>query len=208
MKQLLLSISAVLLHMSIMAQSPKVVLISGAKYGIGKSTALIFAQNGYTVYATDKDTTDMQEHKQAGCKVLLMDITNEQHIADAMKQIIAVSKTIDVLVNNAGYGQNGVVEELPMAAIRKQFEVNVFGHIRVTQEVLPLMREKRDGRIIMVGSLAGEFTMPGSSAYHASKHALESFTDALRAEVNQFNIKVSLIKPILLQLPKVFTQKQ
>jgi short-subunit dehydrogenase len=177
------------------AQTKKVVLITGAANGIGKATALAFAQKGYITYATDKDTTQMQELEAAGCKIKHIDVTIDSLMMSAIKDIENETGGIDILVNNAGYGQNGVIEELPIDAIRRQFEVNVFGLLRMTQLVLPKMRERQSGRIINIGSVGGEFTTPGASAYHASKWALESFNDGLRGELRQFGIEVVLIKP-------------
>jgi short-subunit dehydrogenase len=177
------------------AQTKKVVLITGAANGIGKATALAFAQKGYITYATDKDTSQMQDLEAAGCKIKYIDVTIENVMVSAIKDIENETGGIDILVNNAGYGQNGVIEELSLDAIRRQFEVNVFGLLRMTQLVLPKMRERQSGRIINIGSVGGEFTTPGASAYHASKWALESFNDGLRGELRQFGIEVILVKP-------------
>ncbi len=173
----------------------KTVLITGAASGIGKATAMAFVKKGYTTYATDKDTTDMQELEKLGCKIRQIDVTIESSAVDGVKSIENESGRIDILVNNAGYGQNGVIEELSIDKIRKQFEVNVFGLLRMTQLVLPNMRERKSGRIINIGSVGGDFTTPGASAYNSSKWALESFNDGLRGELRQFGIEVVLIKP-------------
>ncbi|MFM9839623.1 MAG: SDR family NAD(P)-dependent oxidoreductase [Cyclobacteriaceae bacterium] len=173
----------------------KTVLITGAASGIGKATAMAFVKKGYTTYATDKDTTNMQELEKLGCKIRQIDVTIESSAVDGVKSIENESGRIDILVNNAGYGQNGVIEELSIDKIRKQFEVNVFGLLRMTQLVLPNMRERKSGRIINIGSVGGDFTTPGASAYHSSKWALESFNDGLRGELRQFGIEVVLIKP-------------
>lgn len=173
----------------------KTVLITGAASGIGKATAIQFVKKGYNTYATDKDTSNMQELAKWGCKIKYVDVTIDSVMVEAVKEIETETGGIDVLVNNAGFGQNGVIEELSIDKIRKQFEVNVFGLIRMTQLVLPKMRERKSGRIINIGSVGGEFTTPGASAYHASKWALESFNDGLRGELRQFGIEVVLIKP-------------
>lgn len=173
----------------------KTVLITGAASGIGKATAIEFVKNGYVTYATDKDTSNMQDLVKMGCKVLYIDITIDSVMANRIKYIETETGGIDILVNNAGYGQNGFIEELSISKIKKQFDVNVFGMLRMSQLVLPKMRERRSGRIINVGSVGGDFTTPGASAYHASKWAVESFTDGLRGELRQFGIDVVLIKP-------------
>jgi short-subunit dehydrogenase len=173
----------------------KTVLITGAASGIGKATAIAFVKKGYKTYATDKDTSKMEELEKLGCKIKYLDVTIDDVMVDAVKAIEQETGGVDILVNNAGYGQNGVLEELSIDKIRRQFEVNVFGLIRITQLVLPKMRERKSGRIINVGSVGGEFTAPGASAYHASKWALESFNDGMRGELRQFGIDVVLVKP-------------
>jgi short-subunit dehydrogenase len=173
----------------------KTVLITGAANGIGKATAMAFVKQGYKTYATDKDTSNMDELEKLGCKIKYIDVTIDSVMVETVKQIENETGGVDILVNNAGFGQNGVIEELSIDKIRKQFEVNVFGLIRITQLVLPKMRERKIGRIINIGSVGGEFTTPGASAYHASKWALESFNDGLRGELRQFGIEVVLVKP-------------
>jgi short-subunit dehydrogenase len=173
----------------------KIVLITGAASGIGKATAMAFVKKGYLTYATDKDTSNMQDLEKLGCKIRKIDVTIEANMVEIVKSIENETGGVDILVNNAGFGQNGVIEELSIEKIRKQFEVNVFGLIRMTQLVLPKMRERKSGRIINIGSVGGEFTTPGASAYHASKWALESFNDGLRGELRQFGIEVVLVKP-------------
>jgi short-subunit dehydrogenase len=173
----------------------KTVLITGAASGIGKATALAFVKQGYKTYATDKDTSNMDELEKLGCRIKYIDVTIDSVMVEAVKQIEQETGGVDILINNAGFGQNGVIEELSIDKIRKQFEVNVFGLIRMTQLVLPKMRERKSGRIINIGSVGGEFTTPGASAYHASKWALESFNDGLRGELRQFGIEVVLVKP-------------
>jgi short-subunit dehydrogenase len=124
-----------------------------------------------------------------------MDVTNEYSIQTAFLAIYSKHPQIDILINNAGYCQNGFVEELTLSQLIYQFEVNVFGLIRVSQMVLPKMRNRKQGHIINIGSAGGDFTSAGAGAYHASKYALESFSDALRQELKSFGVKVSLIKP-------------
>ena len=177
------------------AQMPKIVLITGASSGIGEAAAKFFAANGFTTYVTARKTASLATLLPLGCRPLALDVTDEASMQACIATILAETGTIDVLVNNAGYGQNGVVEELPMDALRKQFETNVFGLLRMCQLVLPTMRANHSGRIINIGSAGGDFTAPGASAYHATKYALEAFTDGLRAEVRAFGVEVSLVKP-------------
>jgi short-subunit dehydrogenase len=173
----------------------KVALITGASSGIGKETAKLFVENGYEVFATARSLDRLQQATALGCKSIVLDVTKEESIQSAFKEIYMQTDKIDVLVNNAGFGQNGFLEELAVEQLRYQFDVNVFGLIRVTQMVLPRMREAGKGTIINIGSVGGTFTTPGSSAYHATKYALESFNDGLRQEVSQFGIDVVLIRP-------------
>lgn len=173
----------------------QVVLITGASNGIGKAAAKMFVAKGFTTYASARNINALSELVKLGCKPLQLDVTEEASMVAAIQKIESETDGVDILVNNAGYGQNGILEELPIDTIRKQFETNVFGLIRMCQLVLPAMRRKKSGRIINIGSVGGEFTTPGASAYHASKFALESFNDGLRGEVSPFGIEVSLIKP-------------
>lgn len=173
----------------------KTVLITGASSGIGKETAKLLSQTGFKVIAVARNTDKMKDLEKLGCSIFSMDITNEDSIQTAFKNIYSKHNQIDILINNAGYSQNGFVEELTLPQLKYQFDVNVFGLIRITQMVLPKMREKGKGHIINIGSVGGDFTSAGAGAYHASKYAVESFNDALRQELNSFGIMVSLIKP-------------
>lgn len=173
----------------------KVVMITGASSGIGKETARLFAQNAYQVIAVARKVEKMKDLEQLGCLIFPMDVTDEGSIQMAFQNIFKAVKKIDILINNAGFSQNGFVEELSAQQLRYQFEVNIFGLIRVSQMVLPKMREAKNGTIINIGSVGGDFTTAGASAYHASKYALESFSDGMRQEFAQFGVKVVLIKP-------------
>jgi short-subunit dehydrogenase len=173
----------------------KTVLITGASSGIGKETAKLFAQNSFKVIATARNLEKMKDLEILGCAIFSMDATNEESIQHAFKKIYSAYHQIDILINNAGYCQNGFVEELTLPQLKYQFDVNVFGLIRTSQMVLPMMREKRQGHIINIGSVGGDFTSAGAGAYHASKYAIESFSDAMRQEVSSFGIHISLIKP-------------
>ncbi|MBN8669245.1 MAG: SDR family NAD(P)-dependent oxidoreductase [Chitinophagales bacterium] len=171
------------------------VLITGASSGIGKETAKLFTKNGFKVIAVARNIEKMKDIEQLGCSIFSMDITNEDSIQTSFKNIYSKHKQIDILINNAGYSQNGFIEELTLSQLKYQFDVNVFGLIRITQMVLPKMRERSKGHIINIGSVGGDFTSPGAGAYHSSKYAVESISDALRQELNCFGINVSLIKP-------------
>jgi NAD(P)-dependent dehydrogenase (short-subunit alcohol dehydrogenase family) len=173
----------------------KTVLITGAASGIGRATAEAFAKRGYTTYATSRRLETLNDLATAGCQILELDVTSEDSMQRTVQTILERHSQIDVLVNNAGYGLNGPIEELEMNQLRHQFETNVFGLVRLTQLVLPGMRRAKSGRIINVGSVGGTLTAPGAGAYHASKWALESITDALRFEVQSFGIDTVLIQP-------------
>jgi NAD(P)-dependent dehydrogenase (short-subunit alcohol dehydrogenase family) len=173
----------------------KTVLITGAASGIGRATAEAFAKRGYTTYATSRRLETLNELAMLGCQTLELDVTSEDSMQHALKTILERHGQINILINNAGYGLNGPIEELEMNQLRHQFETNVFGLIRLTQLVLPGMRYAKWGRIINVGSVGGTFTAPGAGAYHASKWVLESITDALRFEVRDFGVDAVLIQP-------------
>jgi NADP-dependent 3-hydroxy acid dehydrogenase YdfG len=182
--------------LQINSTKPKIVLITGASSGIGKATAIKFVQDkNFKVYVTSRKINKLEELQNLGCIPIQLDVTEEQSRLSAITKICNEVGGVDILINNAGYGQNGVLEELEIESIKRQFDTNVFGLIGMCQLVLPNMRDKKSGRIINIGSVGGEFTTPGASAYHASKYALESFTDGLRGELKQFGIQVSLIKP-------------
>lgn len=173
----------------------KVALVTGASSGIGAATVRALAQANWTVYATARNLDRLAAFAAQGIGTLPLDVTNEASMRAAVEQIEATHGAIDLLVNNAGYGLNGPIEELAMDDIRQQFETNVFGLVRMSQLVLPAMRRKGAGRIINVGSVGGTFTTPGAGAYHASKWAVEALTDALRYEVQSFGVDVVLIQP-------------
>ena len=164
------------------AAAQKTVLITGASSGIGYATAQVLARAGYTVYASARKVEALKSLEALGCRPLQLDATLERSRVDAVRQIEAEHGAVDILVNNAGYGLSGVVEELELEALRREFETNVFGLVRLSQLVLPAMRAKGWGRIVNVGSAGGSFTAPGVGAYHASKYAVEAFSDALRME--------------------------
>lgn len=176
------------------------VLITGTSSGIGRATALrLAAHPELTVYATARRPESLTDLAAAGARTLALDVTDEQSMSDAVKTIENEHGSVGVLVNNAGYGAYGTVEETGLDAVRRQFETNVFGLARMSQLVLPGMRSAGRGRIVNVGSMGGRLVFPAGGYYHASKYAVEALTDALRFEVAPFGIKVSLIEPGLIR---------
>ncbi len=180
-----------------------VALVTGASPGIGKVTAIALKAAGFITYATARNPQTLSDLVAKGCHVLQLDITDETSMLAAVRSIEAKHGAISVLVNNAGYSQIGPLEELTMEAVRRQFETNVFGLLRMCQLVLPGMRSQGYGRIINVSSMGGNFTTPGNGAYHASKYAVESFTDALRYEVQPFGVDVVSVQPTGVRTPFV-----
>ena len=173
----------------------RVVLITGCSSGIGRATAERLVGAGFAVFATARRPETLAELKEAGCRTLSLDVTDEASMAYAVSTITESHGAVDVLVNNAGYAEYGPVEELTVEALRGQLETNVVGLTRLTQLVLPVMRSQKWGRIINVGSAGGKVTFPGGAYYHASKYAVEAISDALRFEVRPFGVAVSLIEP-------------
>lgn len=173
----------------------KVALITGASSGIGKATAIALKNEGFTVYATAPDASGLEELKSQGIETLPLDVTNEDQAREAVQAAESRNGAIQVLVNNAGYGQYGAIEEISLDKVRTNFETNVFGLLRMAQLVLPKMRETGGGRIINLSSVAGEIKQPGSGIYHATKHAIEAIDGALRTEVATFNIQIVGIMP-------------
>lgn len=172
-----------------------VALVTGASAGIGKATTLRLLADGYTVYAAARRVEQMRDLEQAGAIVLQLDITRDQDVVAAVERIQRAHGGVDVLVNNAGYAVYGPVEEVTIDDARRQFEVNVFGLARLTQLVLPGMRAKGAGKIINLSSVGGKIYTPLGAWYHATKHAVEGFSDCLRLEVAQFGIDVVIIEP-------------
>ena len=172
------------------------VLITGCSSGIGRATAASLHDAGLRVYATARRVDALVGLASRGITTLALDVTDEQSMAQAVAAVEADAGSVGTLINNAGYGLYGPVEQIPMAEIRRQFETNFFGLVRLTQLVLPGMRRRRGGgRILNVSSMGGRATLPGGAFYHASKYAVEAFSDALRMEVAQFGIQVVLIEP-------------
>ena len=180
-------------------QDPTVALITGCSSGIGDATARALLASGYTVYATARRAESLAELAKLGCHTLTLDVTDEASLRVAVDAILAVEGTIDVLINNAGYSQSGAIEEVAIDDVRRQFETNVFGLMRLTQLVLPAMRQRGAGKIVNLSSMGGKLTFPGGGVYHASKHAVEALSDALRFEVKRFGIDVIIIEPGLIR---------
>ena len=177
----------------------KVILLTGASSGIGYQTAESLAKEGHVVYGAARRTEKMETLKQFGVKPMYLDVTDEESIKSAIDTIIGNEGRIDVLINNAGYGSYGAIEDVEINEARRQFEVNLFGLARLVQLVLPHMRKQKSGRIINVSSMGGRMTSYFGGWYHATKYALEAFSDALRMEVSDFGIDVSLIEPGLIK---------
>jgi NAD(P)-dependent dehydrogenase (short-subunit alcohol dehydrogenase family) len=175
--------------------SHKTVLITGASSGIGEATALHLAELGYTVYAGARRTERMSDLADRGIRTKAVDVTDDASMTALVEAIIAETGRIDVLVNNAGYGLYGALEDVPIEEARRQFDVNLFGLARLTQLVLPQMRQQHDGYIVNVSSMGGKIWEPLGSWYHASKFAVEGLSDSLRVEVAEFGIKVVIIQP-------------
>ena len=175
--------------------SDRPILITGCSSGIGRESALSLHAAGRTVFATARRLDSIADLAEAGIRAARLDVTDEVSMVDAVSAIEAQAGPIDVLINNAGYGLYGPVEQVPMAQVREQFETNFFGLVRLIQLVLPGMRENGRGRIVNVSSMGGRTTLPGGAFYHASKHAVEALSDALRMELRQFGIHVVLIEP-------------
>ena len=177
----------------------KIILLTGASSGIGYQTAESLAKEGHVVYGAARRIEKMETLKQFGVKPMYLDVTDEESIKSAIDTIIRNEGRIDVLINNAGYGSFGAVEDVEINEARRQFEVNLFGLARLVQLVLPHMRKQKEGRIINVSSMGGRLTTYFGAWYHATKYALEAFSDALRMEVSDFGIDVSLIEPGLIK---------
>jgi NADP-dependent 3-hydroxy acid dehydrogenase YdfG len=181
-----------------MAAVSKAVVITGCSTGIGRATAELLAERGHTVYATARRTESIEDLEAKGCKTLALDVTDEASMQAAVNAVEEREGAVGALVNNAGYSQSGAVESVKLDDVRAQFETNVFGLLRMCQLVLPGMREQRHGRIVNVSSMGGKLVFPGGGIYHATKHAVEALSDALRFEVTGFGVDVVIIEPGLI----------
>jgi NAD(P)-dependent dehydrogenase (short-subunit alcohol dehydrogenase family) len=173
----------------------KVALVTGGSSGIGETTAVRLHELGYTTYAAARRVQRMEHLTDGGIRPLAMDVTDEESMQSGVKHILDEQGRIDVLVNAAGYGSYGAIEDVPLSEARDQFEVNVFGAARLTQLVLPHMRNQHSGTIINITSMGGKIYTPLGGWYHATKFALEALSDCLRLEVKPFGINVVVIEP-------------
>jgi NAD(P)-dependent dehydrogenase (short-subunit alcohol dehydrogenase family) len=181
-----------------MSSQSKAVLITGCSTGIGAETARHLAEQGWTVYATARKPETLSDLASAGCKTMALDVTDEASMSAAVDRVIEAEGAVGVLINNAGYSQSGAVESIELDSIRRQFETNVFGLIRMSQLCLPGMRDQGWGRIVNIGSMGGKLTFPGGGIYHATKYSVEAISDAMRFETRGFGVKVVLIEPGLI----------
>ncbi|MBQ2945695.1 MAG: SDR family NAD(P)-dependent oxidoreductase [Clostridia bacterium] len=176
----------------------RVCIVTGASSGIGFETAMLLAKNGEKVYAAARRLDKMEPLKEFGVITVETDVTKEKELFALISRAFSENGRIDVLINNAGYGLYGAVEEVSMGAAKAQFEVNFFAAANAVRAVMPIMREQKEGLIINVTSIAGKIYTPMGSYYHASKHALEGLSDCLRVEAEQFGIRVVMIEPGLI----------
>jgi NAD(P)-dependent dehydrogenase (short-subunit alcohol dehydrogenase family) len=170
-------------------------LVTGASSGIGEATALKLAELGFAVYGAARRIDRLEQLSAAGVRPLAMDVTDERSMKAGIDRIVAETGRIDVLVNNAGYGSYGAIEDVPIDEARRQFEVNVFGAAALIQLVLPHMRSERAGTIVNISSMGGKIYTPFGGWYHGTKFALEALSDCLRVEVKRFGINVVVIEP-------------
>ncbi|WP_206734504.1 oxidoreductase [Ancylomarina salipaludis] len=173
----------------------KVVFVTGASSGMGESTAILLSKQGYKVYGAARSVNKMKKIETHGISIISLDLTNDESIVKCVETILSKEGRIDILINNAGYGSYGAIEDVPIDEARRQFEVNIFGLARITQLVLPSMRKNKYGRIINISSMGGKVYSPFGAWYHATKHALEGWSDCLRLETKPFGIDVVIVEP-------------
>jgi len=173
----------------------KIAIITGASSGMGKSAAFELQKIGFTVYGMARRIDKMNDLKEKGIEVVPLDLINDASIVNAVNTVLEKEGRIDILINNAGYGSYGSVEEVSIEEAKRQFEVNIFGLARITQLVLPTMRKQKSGRIVNISSMGGKIYTPFGAWYHATKFALEGWSDCLRIELIQFGIDVVLVEP-------------
>jgi NAD(P)-dependent dehydrogenase (short-subunit alcohol dehydrogenase family) len=177
------------------ANKKKVALVTGASAGIGKAIVRRLLRDGWTVYGAARRLDRMADIQAEGARVLSLDVTDDASLQKAVADLLAAEGRIDALVNNAGYGSYGAVEDVPLDEARRQFEVNVFGVARLSQLVLPGMRARGSGTIVNITSMGGRIWMPIGGWYHATKHALEVLSDAMRVETRPFGVRVVVVQP-------------
>lgn len=177
----------------------KVIVITGASSGMGKTTAKTLISEGHIVYGAARRLENMQDLVEVGGHAIGMDITVEADIQAAVDRVLKEQGRVDVLVNNAGYAIYGAVEQISIEDARRQFEVNLFGLASLTQKIIPHMRERKSGLIINITSIGGKVYTPLGAWYHATKHALEGWSDSLRLEISGFGINVSIVEPGAIQ---------
>ena len=178
-----------------MASTSRIALVTGASSGIGEATARRLLREGFVVYGAARRVDKMAGLVAQGGHALGMDVTDDAQMAAGVQQILDAHGRIDLLVNNAGYGSYGAVEEVPLEEARRQFDVNLFGLAQLIRLVLPTMRAQRSGTIVNVSSIGGKIYTPFGAWYHATKHAVEGFSDALRLELAPFGIRVVIVEP-------------
>jgi NAD(P)-dependent dehydrogenase (short-subunit alcohol dehydrogenase family) len=173
----------------------KTALVTGCSSGIGRATAEAFREEEWTVYATARNGDDLSALDDAGCETAALDVTDDEAVTAVVDRVVDDSDRIDCLVNNAGYGQFGPVEDVPTERVRDQFDTNVYGPHRLARAVLPHMRDRGRGTIVNVSSAAGRFATPAKGVYAGSKFALEAMTDALRAEIADYGVDIVVVAP-------------
>jgi NAD(P)-dependent dehydrogenase (short-subunit alcohol dehydrogenase family) len=171
------------------------VLITGCSSGLGRAVAKAFRAAGFETFATARNPDTLEELRALGCHILALDVADEPARRAAVEAVEAQFGAVGVLINNAGYAHYGPLEEIKLDDLRRQFETNVFGGLRLAQLVLPAMRRAGAGRIVNISSVAGRVSILGGGPYHASKFALEAFTDSLRPEVEPFGVQVVSVLP-------------
>ena len=174
---------------------PRVALVTGASAGIGKAITRRLLSDGWTVYGAARRVEKMADLESEGARTVFLDLLDDESMRACVDTVLGAEGRIDALVNNAGYGSYGAIEEVEIDEARRQFEVNLFGLARLTQLVIPAMRRQKSGRIVNISSMGGRIWMPIGGWYHATKHALEVLSDALRLEVRPFGIDVVVVQP-------------
>src|SRR5919202_579604 len=182
-------------------KAQKVALVTGSSSGIGFETAVHLARNGFYTYASmrnlekSKSITEVANREKLRLKVIQLDVNDDKSVEEAIDRVVKENQKIDVLVNNAGYGLLGALEDLSIEEIKAQLETNFFGAIRVTQQVLPVMRKQKSGTIVNISSVGGRMGIPSLSADHSTKFALEGLSESISYELKPFGIRVVLIEP-------------